>query len=89
MSIISLCKKDYKQLRERFLKENTVLGRDAIKGMKRVAVIQHNALLHPYFTMTFNLIDNNLEDPTLTHQSDVEVHFVGHQQLVLFVFWHS
>ena len=71
MSIISLCEKDCKQLRERFLKQNTVLRRDTKKEMKRVTVVQHNALLHLYFTMTFNLIDNYFEDPTVTHQSEV------------------
>ena len=69
--IISLCEKNCKQLRERFLKQNTVLRRDTKKEMKRVTVVQHNALLHLYFTMTFNLIDNYFEDPTVTHQSQV------------------
>ena len=44
---------------------------DAKKAMKRVAVVQHNALLHPNFTMIFSLNDNHLEDPTVTHQSEV------------------
>ena len=71
ISINLLREKDCKQLGERSLNENTVFNRDAKKGMKHVAVIQHNALLHPYFTMFFSLNNNHLEYPTVTHQSEV------------------
>ena len=47
MSTILLHKKIVNKQEEKLFKTSIVLSRDAKKGMKQVAGVQHNALLHP------------------------------------------